>query len=104
MLHLRIITPPVLQELADDPGVTHITTDQGAATQPPGDLVCCDVVRASVNPLIRRLRAAGVAEHGGITLTEPEAVISAAADRAEAEIRTPEIDTIVWEEVSARTS
>jgi hypothetical protein len=109
MLHLRIITPPdltaaVLEELADDPGVTHITADRGAATQPPGDLVSCDVVRASVNPLLRRLRSAGVTEHGGITLTEPEAVISAAADRAQAEILTPEIDTIVWEEVAARTS
>ena len=40
MLHLRIITPPeltarVLQELAEDPGVTHITTDRGAATSLP---------------------------------------------------------------------
>jgi uncharacterized hydrophobic protein (TIGR00271 family) len=109
MLHLRIITPPdltatVLRELADDPGVTHITADRGAATEPPGDLVACDVIRASVNPLIRRLRSAGVAERGGITMTELEAAVSAAADRAQAEILTPEIDTIVWEEVSARTS
>jgi uncharacterized hydrophobic protein (TIGR00271 family) len=109
MLHLRIITPPdltatVLRELADDPGVTHITADRGAATEPPGDLVACDVVRASVNPLIRRLRSAGVVERGGITMTELEAAVSAAADRAQAEILTPEIDTIVWEEVSARTS
>jgi hypothetical protein len=94
----------VLQELTGDPGVTHITVHRGAATQPAGDLVACEVVRASVNPLLRRLRAAGVAEHGGITLTEPEAVISAAANRAQAAIRTPEIDTLVWEEVSARTS
>ena len=109
MLHLRIITPPdltarVLQELADDPGVTHLTTDRDAATQPPGDLIACDVVRASVNPLLRRLRSAGVAERGGITMTELETVISTAADRAQAEVLTPEIDTIVWEEVSARTS
>jgi uncharacterized hydrophobic protein (TIGR00271 family) len=109
MLHLRIITPPdltaaVLEELAEDPGVTHITVDRGAATEPPGDLVACEVVRASVNPLLRRLRSAGVTERGGITLTEPEAVISAAADHAQAEILTPEIDTIVWEEVAARTS
>ena len=109
MLHLRIITPPeltasVLQELVGDPGVTHITTERGAATEPPGDLVSCDVVRASVNPLVRRLRAAGVADRGGITMTELEAVISTAADRAQAQILTPEIDTIVWEEVSARTS
>jgi uncharacterized hydrophobic protein (TIGR00271 family) len=109
MLHLRIITPPqltamVLGELADDPGVTHISCDRGAATEPPGDLVSCDVVRASVNPLLRRLRSAGVTERGGITMTEPEAVISTAADRAQAQIRTPEIDAIVWEEVAARTS
>jgi uncharacterized hydrophobic protein (TIGR00271 family) len=109
MLHLRIITPPeltatVLQELAEDPGVTHITADRGAATQPPGDLIACDVVRASVNPLLQRLRSAGVAERGGITMTELEAVVSTAADRAQAKILTPEIDTIVWEEVSARTS
>ena len=75
MLHLRIITPPdltatVLQELAEDSGVTHITADRGAAAEPPGHLVSCDVVRASVNPLIRRLRSAGVAERGGITMTE----------------------------------
>jgi uncharacterized hydrophobic protein (TIGR00271 family) len=109
MLHLRIITPPdltaaVLQQLADDPGVTHLTADRGAATEPPGDLVSCDVVRASVNPLLRRLRSAGVAERGGITLTELETVISTAADRAQAQILTPEIDTVVWEEVAARTS
>jgi hypothetical protein len=83
MLHLRIITPPdltatVLQELADDPGVTHITAHRGAATEPPGDLVSCDVVRASVNPQLRRLRSAGVAERGGITMTELETVISTA--------------------------
>ena len=109
MLHLRIITPPqvtatVLRELAEDPGVTHITVDRGAATEPPGDLVACDVVRASVNPLLRRLRSAGVTEWGGITMTELETVISGAADRAQAQILTPEIDTIVWEEVAARTS
>ena len=109
MLHLRIITPPdltaaVLRELAEDPGVTHITAERGAATQPPGDLVACEVVRASVNPLLRRLRSAGVTERGGITMTEPEAVISTAADHAQAQILTPEIDTIVWEEVAARTS
>jgi hypothetical protein len=45
-----------------------------------------------------------VTERGGITLTELEAVVSAAADRAQAEVVTPEIDTVVWEEVSARTS
>jgi uncharacterized hydrophobic protein (TIGR00271 family) len=109
MLHLRIITPPdltaaVLRELAEDPGVTHITADRGAAAEPPGDLLSCDVVRASVNPLLRRLRSAGVTKRGGITMTEPETVISTAADRAQAEILTPEIDTIVWEEVAARTS
>jgi uncharacterized hydrophobic protein (TIGR00271 family) len=109
VLHLRIITPPpttqtVLRELDGDPGVTHITIDHGAATEPAGDLVSCDVVRAAVNPLLRRLRSAGVAADGGITLTELEAVISAAADRAQAQIVTPEIDTIVWDEVAARTN
>ena len=109
MLHLRIVSPPdltasVLQALADDHGVTHITADRGGATEPPGDLVSCDVVRASANPLIERLKAAGVAERGGITLTELETVISAAAERAQAQVVTPEIDTVVWEEVAARTS
>jgi hypothetical protein len=109
MLHLRIVTPPelaatVLGELAQDPGVTHVTVERGAAIEPPGDLVSCDVVRASVNPLVRRLRSAGVVERGGIGMIEPEAVIAAAADRAQGEVLAPEIDTIVWEEVAARTS
>ena len=37
-------------------------------------------------------------------MIELEAVVSTAADSAQAEILTPEIDTVVWEEVSARTS
>ena len=109
MLHLRIVSPAdltasVLQALAEDPGVTHITAEGGGATEPLGDLVSCDVVRASANPLIERLKAAGVSERGGITLTELETVISAAAERAQAQVVTPEIDTVVWEEVAARTS
>jgi hypothetical protein len=39
--------------LAGDPGVTHITVESGAATEPAGDPISCDVVRASVNPLLR---------------------------------------------------
>jgi uncharacterized hydrophobic protein (TIGR00271 family) len=109
VLHLRIITPSeltasVLHELATERGVTHITANRGAASEPPGDLVSCDVVRASANQLIERLRSMGVVERGGITMTELETVISAPASRAQAEIATPEIDSIVWEEVSARTS
>lgn len=45
-----------------------------------------------------------MSERGGITLTELETVISAAAERAQAQVVTPEIDTVVWEEVAARTS
>ena len=37
---------------------------------------------ATVNPPLQRLRAAGVPERGGITMTELETVISTAADRA----------------------
>src|SRR6266508_5546890 len=109
MLHLRIVSPrdltdSVLKVLADDPGVTHITAERGGATEPVGDLVACDIVRASANPLIERLKRDGVAKRGGITLTELETVISAAADRARSRVVTPEIETIVWEEVAARTS
>ena len=64
----------------------------------------CDIVRASANPLIERLKAAGVSERGGITLTELETVISAAAERAQEQVVTPEIDAVVWGEVAARTS
>ena len=88
----------------DDPGVTHIALDRGSAAEPPGDVLSCDVVRAAVNPLLERLRAAGVPERGAIAMTELETVISDAASAAQASIRTPEIDAIVWEEVSARTS
>src|SRR6266508_5202473 len=109
MLHLRIVSPrdltdSVLKVLADDPGVTHITAERGGATQPEGDLLACDIVRASANPLIERLKRDGVAERGGIALTELETVISAAAERAQAQVVRPEIDTVVWEEVAARTS
>lgn len=61
MLHLRIIVPAdrsaaATELLAAHPGVTHLAVIPGAARQPAGDLILCDVVRESADQAFKALR------------------------------------------------
>ena len=87
MLHLRVIAPvdlstEVVDLLSAEAGVTHLAVLPGAARQPPGDLILCDVVRESADRVLRELRRIGVDTSGGIAADDVELTISAAADRA----------------------
>ncbi|MGV9762626.1 hypothetical protein [Micromonospora tulbaghiae] len=70
MLHIRVIAPAdrssdIADLLAADPGVTHLVVLPGAARQPAGDYITCDVVRESADGVLRRLREMGVEGRGG---------------------------------------
>ncbi|MFC8042532.1 DUF389 domain-containing protein [Nocardia sp. NPDC057353] len=108
MLHLRIITPAastdaVLAALEADPGVTHLSLLRGAALAPAGDLVQADVAREAANTVLAGLERLGLAQTGAITLVPLETVLSAAAERADAEAPGEPTDAVVWEELLART-
>ncbi|SCL48312.1 uncharacterized hydrophobic domain-containing protein [Micromonospora citrea] len=108
MLHLRVIAPPdqsaaVADLLAADPGVTHLAVLAGAARQPQGDLILCDVVRESADSVLRDLRQLGVEARGAIAADDVELTISSAADRAARRAPGSGADAVVWDEIAAKT-
>ena len=109
MLHLRIICPPdrtaaVEDLLTADAAVTHVVVLPGAARDPHGDLLLCDVVREGASDLIARLRDLGVERDGSIMLERVDTTLSAAAVRAEKRVPGLGVDAVVWEEVEHTTA
>ncbi|MCP3782040.1 DUF389 domain-containing protein [Micromonospora sp. A3M-1-15] len=108
MLHLRVIaptdrSPAVVDLLAADPGVTHLVVLAGAARQPAGDYITCDVVRESADGVLRKLQELGVEAHGAIAADDVELTLSAAADRAAEAAPGHGEDAVVWDEIAAKT-
>jgi hypothetical protein len=73
VLHLRMIVPPdrtgqVAALVSATVGATHLTVLKGAALDPPGDLLTCDVAREAANPLLAGLRRLGIDESGSIAV------------------------------------
>lgn len=109
MLHLRLIVPPemleeVLRTLEGAPEVTNVWRIPGAAVQPAGDLVSCDVAREEGSSVIADLRALGLGEKGSIAIEHVDVSISRVADEAERAAPGLPIDAVVWEEVQDRVS
>lgn len=109
MVHLRLVVPPELSKkvtglLETTPSACNLVYLPGAARQPSGDVVLCDVAREDASVLIGDLKELGVARDGSISLEQIDSQISDAAERAEKAARGAPSDAVVWEEVEARTS
>lgn len=109
MVHLRIVAPAelsarVLDLLGAAPSTSNLVYLAGAARQPAGDVVLCDVAREDASVLIDDLKELGIAREGSIALEQIDSQLSEAADRAERAAHGLSSDAVVWEEVEARTS
>jgi uncharacterized hydrophobic protein (TIGR00271 family) len=109
MVHLRIVVPPdrskrVMGLLETTPSACNLVYLPGAARQPSGDVVLCDIAREDASVLIGDLKELGVARDGSIALEQIDSQISDVAKRAEKAARGAPSDAVVWEEVEARTS
>lgn len=109
MVHLRIVVPAdrsqkVMGLLETTPSACNLVYLRGAARQPAGDVVLCDVAREDASVLIEDLKELGVARDGSIALEQIDSQISDVAKRAERAARGTPSDAVVWEEVEARTS
>jgi len=109
MVHLRIVVPEdrcekVLDLLEAAPSTSNLVFLAGAARQPKGDVVLCDIAREEASVLIEDLKEMGIARDGSIALEQIDSQLSEAADRAEKAARGMPSDAVVWEEVEARTS
>jgi uncharacterized hydrophobic protein (TIGR00271 family) len=108
VLHLRMIVPAgrteeVARLVSATPGATHLTVVKGAAYDPVGDLLTCDVAREAADPLLAGLRGLGVAEDGSIAVEDVEVTLSRSADVAEREAPGEGADAVVWESLVEAT-
>ena len=103
----RIISPAeqsdeVLDLLRRCPSTTSVVAYRGAAVDPAGDVISCDVAEEDASYLVSDLRAMRIHERGSVDLERIDATVSVAAD--EAERRTPgaSADAVLWENVGAK--
>jgi uncharacterized hydrophobic protein (TIGR00271 family) len=107
MVHLRLIVPTqlapaVLAHLRSAVGVAHVVHVRPDSADPPGEVVLCDVVREAANEIVEWLQDQAVHRAGAITIEALEAVVSDAAEAAEAAAPGQGADALIWEELEAR--
>ncbi|MFI0710907.1 DUF389 domain-containing protein [Streptomyces inhibens] len=108
MLHLRLIVPAdrteeVLHLLESTVGTTHLAVLSGAARDPKGDVVLCDVAREAGDGLLAQLRAMGLDKTGSIAIENIDLSLSRRADRAEEEAPGEGADAVLWESLTDAT-
>ncbi|MDQ8704343.1 DUF389 domain-containing protein [Streptomyces sp. LHD-70] len=108
MLHLRLITPPdrtddAVRLIEETVGTAHLAVVPGAARDPRGDLVLCDVAREATDQLLAGLRSLGLDKDGAISLENLDLCLSERADRAEADAPGEGADAVVWEQLTDAT-
>jgi uncharacterized hydrophobic protein (TIGR00271 family) len=108
MLHLRIITPPdrtdrVVDLVRETAAATHIVVLPGAARDPAGDVVLCDVVREGASAVLSALRHLGIEKSGAISVEDVDVSLSAAGRRAARAAPGLGVDAVVWEEIEHKT-
>ena len=109
MFHLRVIAPPdrsdaVRDLLLDEPGATHVVVWPGAALQPVGDVIGCDLAREVASAVLGELRDLGIERDGSIALEDLDVMLSHSADAAELAAPGDSADSVVWEEIEEATS
>jgi uncharacterized hydrophobic protein (TIGR00271 family) len=109
MVHLRVIAPPALADSAyrvvrDHPSALNIVRLRGAAEQPNGDLILCDVAREDASLVVAELRSLGLERDGSIVLEPVSSLVSDLARHAEEAAQGSPADAVVWETVEFQTS
>ncbi|MEU4150189.1 DUF389 domain-containing protein [Streptomyces sp. NPDC026659] len=108
MLHLRLITPPdrtddAVRLIEDTVGTTHLVVLPGAARNPAGDVVMCDVAREAGDELLSGLQRLGIDDDGSIAVEDIDLSLSRRADRAEEEAPGEAADAVLWEHLVEET-
>jgi uncharacterized hydrophobic protein (TIGR00271 family) len=109
VFHVRVVcsaarSPAVVAFLEGDDATTNVVVLAGAARQPPGDLVMCDVAREDTSIVLADLRRLGVTEDGSIAIEQVELADSPQARQAILAAPGEEADAVVWEAVEARSA
>ncbi|MCL8016692.1 DUF389 domain-containing protein [Streptomyces sp. AS02] len=108
MLHLRLITPThrtddVVRLIEKTVGTTHLVVLPGAARNPSGDVVLCDVAREAGDELIGALRQLDLDKTGSIAVENIDLSLSERADKAEEDAPGEGADAVLWEHLTDAT-
>lgn len=108
MLHLRMIVPPgrtpdAVKLIESTVGTTHLVVLPGAARDPSGDVVTCDVAREACDELLAGLRGLRIDEDGAISVDDVGLSLSKRADAAEEEAPGESADAVIWEQLTGAT-
>ncbi|MET8167000.1 DUF389 domain-containing protein [Streptomyces sp. NPDC005329] len=108
MLHLRLITPSrstddVVALIENTVGTTHLVVLPGAARNPAGDVVLCDVAREAGDELLTGLQKLGLDKTGSIAVENIDLSLSLRADKAEEEAPGEGADAVLWEHLTDAT-
>ncbi|CAL9295067.1 DUF389 domain-containing protein [Streptomyces sp. SudanB66_2053] len=108
MLHLRLITPSGQTEdavrlIEKTVGTTHLCVLTGAARDPAGDVILCDVARESADDLLSGLKNLNLDTTGSIAVENVDLSLSDRADRAEKEAPGEGADAVLWEQLTEAT-
>ncbi|MEU0335015.1 DUF389 domain-containing protein [Streptomyces sp. NPDC006193] len=108
MLHLRLITPAgttddVVRVIERAVGTTHLVVLPGAARDPAGDVVMCDVAREAGDELIGELQRLGLDRTGSIAVGAIELSLSERAEKAERDAPGEPADAVLWEHLTDAT-
>ncbi|GAX52295.1 DUF389 domain-containing protein [Streptomyces olivochromogenes] len=108
MLHLRLISPAdrtddVVRLIERTVGTTHLVVLTGAARNPAGDVVTCDVAREAGDELIGGLREMELDRTGSIAVENIDLSLSKRADKAEDEAPGESADAVLWEHLADAT-
>ncbi|GAA3878296.1 DUF389 domain-containing protein [Streptomyces lacrimifluminis] len=108
MLHLRLITPTdrtddVVRLIEKTIGTAHLVVLPGAARNPAGDVVMCDVAREAGDELIAGLRELDLDTTGSIAVENIDLSLSKRADKAEKDAPGESADAVLWEHLTDAT-
>ncbi|MFD3499291.1 DUF389 domain-containing protein [Streptomyces sp. NPDC058676] len=108
MLHLRLIAPSdktddVVRLIEKTVGTAHLVVMPGAARNPAGDVVMCDVAREAGDELLTGLQELGLGHTGSIAVENIDLSLSERADKAEADAPGEGADAVLWEHLTDAT-
>lgn len=107
MIHLRVIAPASHSDaavalLVGHTSVANVVVVRGAAVDPVGDMITCDVAPEDASYIVGDLRRMGLAQLGAIDIDEIDSSLSFASDQAERSAKGKSADSVIWENVEAR--
>lgn len=103
-----MIVPPdrtdaVTELIGSTVGTTHLVVLPGAARDPAGDVVMCDVAREAGDELLHGLRDLKLDQDGSIAVENIDLSMSERADAAEDDAPGEGADAVIWEQLAEAT-